>query len=465
MLSARQGFASLREFVLRNGYETKAVVSDETSAIALTRLACGCASPDRISALRDRTVVLATARQIETVAALIQLDGEARRVILWPQDRPITQIDDVVASVHANEIVTTWPLGCACEDFAATREELNQAKTLAPVRDTQYVLFTSGTTNRPKMVLHTLESLSGHLWAEALKPIAGHENKVWCSFYDIRRYGGLQVALRAIFGGSSLVLCGQGDEKPAAFLARAGSARTTHVLGTPSHWRRALMSDAAGLISPAYVRLSGEVADQVILDQLVAQYPNADIVHAFASTEAGLAFEVADRKAGFPAAYVGGNSAANLAVQEGTLRVRSSRNAFGYLDGGVRPIADACGFVDTGDVVVQTRDRYYFSGRCDGTINVGGHKVHPEEVEAVINLHPNVQMSQVAGRASPITGAVIVARIVARPASVPAQQSNLEEEIRALCRRHLPAHKVPASVSFVTQLAVSPSGKLLRARA
>ena len=68
----------------------------------------------------------------------------------------------------------------------------------------------------------------------------------------------------------------------------------THLSGTPSHWRRALMSPEIGKISPRYVRLSGEIADQAILDSLRAMFPEASIGHAYASTEAGVAFEVND---------------------------------------------------------------------------------------------------------------------------------------------------------------------------
>ena len=63
--------------------------------------------------------------------------------------------------------------------------------------------------------------------------------------------------------------------------------------------------------------------------------------------------------------------------------------------------------------MLELRDgRYYFVGRRGGIINVGGLKVHPEEVEAVINRHPRVQMSLVKSRKSPITGAIVVAEIV-----------------------------------------------------
>ena len=106
--------------------------------------------------------------------------------------------------------------------------------------------------------------------------------------------------LRAALTGTSLVLS-SAQESTADFLARAASHRVTHISGTPSHWRRALMSSAAHLITPEYVRLSGEIADQTILNQLRAVYPQARIAHAFATTEAGVAFDVNDGLAGFPA--------------------------------------------------------------------------------------------------------------------------------------------------------------------
>jgi len=63
--------------------------------------------------------------------------------------------------------------------------------------------------------------------------------------------------------------------------------------------------------------------------------------------------------------------------------------------------------------MVELRDgRYYFVGRRGGIINIGGLKVHPEEVEAAINRHPSVRMSLVKARRRPITGAIVVADVV-----------------------------------------------------
>src|SRR5262249_43982554 len=148
----------------------------------------------------------------------------------------------------------------------------------------------------------------------------------------------------------------------------------------------------------------GEVADQAILDNLRSVYPRADIVHAYASTEAGVGFEVTDGLEGFPASVLGRRAdGVELKLQDGSLRIRSDRTAVRYIGRQTSSLTDADGFVDTGDMVESRNERYYFLGRKGGLINVGGLKVHPEEVEAVINRHPCVQISHVHARNNPIT--------------------------------------------------------------
>jgi len=328
-------------------------------------------------------------------------------------------------------------------------------------QETEWILLTSGTTGVPKMVVHTLATLSGAI--KSSENLAGPV--VWATFYDIRRYGGLQILLRALIGGGSLVLSGPSDVT--ALLVRARNHGVTHITGTPSHWRRALMSGATHTISPLYARLSGEIADQAVLDHVRATFPGAQVAHAFASTEAGVAFAVTDGRAGFPASFLGRHDDdVDLEIEDETLRVRSPRTALRYLGDATRPLHDADGFVDTGDVVEQRDDRCYFVGRRGGIINVGGLKIHPEEVEAVINRHPGVRMSLVTARKNPITGSIVAADVVLTSRNEQALDSagveSTKAEILAACRSALPAHKVPASIRVVDALPVTSSGKLGR---
>ncbi len=440
------------------------------ASATLADLAAGSTLDGRIAELRGRTVLLSTSNQLAAALALVQLDGVARRIVLCTPDLPVEHMSAIIATAGVDAVVSdrsaaeigVGDVGC----FVVASSKIAPpapAKTGEPVA-TEWILFTSGTSGVPKMVVHSISSLAGALRRDpAADPI------VWSTFYDIRRYGGLQILLRALLGGASLVLSDAHESAP-DFLARAGSHSVTHMTGTPSHWRRALMGSAAHKISPRYVRLSGEIADQAILDSLREAYPAAKIVHAFASTEAGVAFEVHDGLAGFPADDVERpRTDVQLKVEDGSLRIRSARTATSYLGKGAPPLLDAEGFVDTGDMLELRNGRYHFSGRRGGIINVGGLKVHPEEVETVINRHPGVRMSLVKAKKNPITGAIVVADVVM--IAVPGESEAasradvIKSEIMESCRRSLAAHKVPTIIRIVPSLDVTPSGKLVRADA
>jgi acyl-CoA synthetase (AMP-forming)/AMP-acid ligase II len=463
--SSRQ---TLRALTLASGAPGGRSISDPRHGVPLNGLAAGSnlgVAPDR---LRGRSVLLATAEQLPTVLAALALDGIARRILLCPPDLNPAHLPGILADAEVDAIVsdgtgpaTDVPHGLPVSPCGATLDA-GPLATPGFVHETEWLLFTSGTTGRPKMVVHTLPSLTGPLTDR----VAGADGAVWSTFYDVRRYGGLQILLRALLGGASMVLS-SAAEPVGDFLTRVGGNAVTHMSGTPSHWRRALMSPFAGRIGPAYVRLSGEIADQGILDALRAAYPQSQIAHAFASTEAGVGFDVRDGLAGFPAAYVGrAGAAAELRVEDGTLRLRSSRTADRYLGASGRPLGGDR-FVDTGDRVELRGDRYHFLGRREGVINVGGQKVYPEDVEAVINSHPDVRMSRVWSRPSPITGAVVAADIVVRRdadgETVPFDV--IRRRVLEACRGALPAYKVPATVREVAALEIAPSGKLVRPHA
>ncbi len=443
--------------------------------MALTDLAGASALDGDLGVLRGRSVMIAARDPLIATLALVELEGVARRMVICTPDLTADQLRGIGEVAEADAVVHDE--GTPPE---AVRAPIQMVGRIPPRPgkldrersvDTEWILLTSGTSGEPKLVAHSLQSLAGALPAPSTAPGAltmtagGGADTVWSTFYDIRRYGGLQIFLRAVIGDWPLVLSSPAEPLD-AFLQRLSDAGVTHISGTPSHWRRVLMSGSAQRISPRYVRLSGEIADQSILDGLRAAYPAAVIAHAFASTEAGVAFDVADGKAGFPAELLTAAGPIDLKVVEGTLRIRSARNAARYLGPDAAPLVGADGYVDTGDIVELRNSRYYFLGRRGGVINVGGLKVHPEEVEAVINADARVRMSLVRARRNSITGAVVVAEVVLNTVSgTPSDIDSTERvkrELIAACRRHLPPHKVPTSLRFVAALEFTAAGKLVR---
>jgi acyl-coenzyme A synthetase/AMP-(fatty) acid ligase len=430
---------------------------------ALVDLLQGSAIASRVENLRGRSVLIASTDQFLVALALIELDGLARRVILYPPDLALEHLPYVMRCTEVDAVVSDGSflrdasIGAA-HHVLCTPRLVPRVPASQECPPTEWILLTSGTTGRPKMVLHTLASLTG-----AIDATRSHTEVNWGTFYDLRRYGGLQIFLRAVLTRSSLVLSGP-QEPVANYLRRAGEAGVTHISGTPSHWRRVLMSPEAHRIAPRYIRLSGEIADQAILNGLRSFCPEAEISHAFATTEAGVAFDVRDALSGFPASILTDTSGVDMKVVDATLRVRSSRTAERYLGENPPALKDPEGFVDTGDVLELRDGRYHFQGRRDGVINVGGLKVHPEEVEAVLNRHPQVRLSLVKTKKNPITGALVVADVLLKASSAPEgeQARVLQQTIKQFCREALAPHKVPAVISFVPALAISEIGKLVR---
>lgn len=439
------------------------------ATVELAALARGSSFEGRLEEFRGRAVLVAVRDPLRAALAMLELDGVAARMVLCPADLAPEHLPAVARGAAADAYV--GDMQGAVAQLQGLTAALDIQPQLLPSdiervnwHPTEWVLLTSGTTGAPKLVQHDLSTLT-HALAGA-RP--GQDSIVWATFYDIRRYGGLQIFLRAVHLGS-LVPADPGEAVP-DFLERARAAGVTHISGTPSHWRKVLMSGAAAAIAPRYVRLSGEIADQAVLDALRAAYPQAMVAHAFASTEAGVAFEVRDGLAGFPAGLVEPSDArVRLSIAGGTLHVRSGGNAHGYLgpDAATFP-RSSDGAVDTGDLIEERAGRYHFLGRQGGVINVGGLKVYPEEIEAVINSHPWVRMSLVRARRNPITGSVVVADVVlvdetpgvTRPAS-----EELSRELLSSCRHSLAAYKVPTMIRIVQGLEVSASGKLVRPNA
>ena len=360
------------------------LLSDSKQIASLTDIPDQTCLQGRLAELSGKSVLLAVTGQFLSALAMLEIDGVARRVLLCPPDLKPDHVQALAEDAAIDAVVTDQPANwsaCGVEPVVRAGELLQAARRAQNERATEWLMLTSGTSGLPKIVSHTLEGLTGAIVADGSTRAAC---PVWATFYDIRRYGGLQIFLRAVVEGGSMVLS-ESRESVAEFVVRLRDNSVTHISGTPSHWRKLLMSGAALDFTPRYVRLSGEIADQAVLDGLRRAFPSASIGHAYASTEAGVGFAVNDGLEGFPASMIGeSRDGVEMKVVDGSLRIRSRRAARAYIGRRAGALTDAEGFVDSGDMVELRGERYHFVGRRGGIINIGGLKVHPEEIEAVI---------------------------------------------------------------------------------
>ncbi len=404
-----------------------------------------------------RRVLLNLSDPVAALRALAAMDGQAAAVVLSSPALDAQTLLDFIVPGNIDTILTDRAdLAAAGVTVVSDPAELHDAEGLPA--STDWVMTTSGTTGAPKLVRHSLGSLTRSTRTDQTRG-AG---QVWGLLFDYTRFAGLQVVLQSLLSGATLVVppANLPLEGKLADLADEGC---THLSATPTLWRKILMTAGHEALALRQITLGGEIADDAVIGMLTRRYQDARVTHIFASTEAGVGFSVTDRRAGFPASYLTDPpSGIGLRIADGHLHIRNTMVGDSYLGGGARLAQD--GWVDTGDAVAMQDDRVMFKGRSSGVINVGGDKVHPEEVERACLSHPAVRLVRVYAKANPIMGALVAADIVAEDGAEAAAggAGPLREAIKAHAAARLARHMVPAFIRFTAAFETNAAGKLVR---
>lgn len=393
------------------------------------------------------------------IGCLLALDGWASDVVLVPTGACRQFIERVLAAVPLAAVLTdssveacTWPAELVGVNSQASQVEEASDR---PVQKTRWLIATSGTTSTPKLVAHTLDTLTRSISAKRR-----HSGAIWGLLYDPARFAGLQVVLQVLMGGGTLVapdLRLALSERLSLFLRHGVNALSA----TPTLWRKLLMTPGGTGLALQQITLGGEITDERTIKALAQTYPKAHITHIYASTEAGVGFAVHDGYPGFPAAWlnVEGQDMKLCISEASTLLIRPALRDQAYV-GAQQVLFDEGGWLDTGDLVECRADRVVFKGRANGSINVGGNKVMPEEVEAHIQQLDFITAAMVRPKASSLAGALLEALVVLKN-DAPVMQEAVAA-IKKHCRDQLAAYKVPAFVKVVDQLPMTAAGKLAR---
>lgn len=366
-------------------------------------------------------------------AAFLTLDGYAHTVFLAPQS---IDVPSPLFAVDGSDVQ-------AIIDKSASTEIVGAVESPSPRLDTQWAIFTSGTTGTPKRVDHSFGSLARTVLTKTRTEFR------WGGLYDPNRMAGLQVLLQAMLASQSLYAVNR-ETSMVSQVDELLSASVNALSATPTLWRRILQTPRAGELRLTQITLGGEIADQAILDSLHRMFPDARITHVFASTETGAAFSVTDGRAGFPVSYLKiPPRGIELQVREGILWVRSPKVSGAGPDG----------FVSTGDRVEVDGDRVMFGGRDSGVVNIGGSNVSPESVETILRSHPAVGDALVTAKKNPLSGNVLVADVVLIDSH---GSEATAKSLRSWVKQRVPSSSVPAIIKLVDSLDVAPSGKLKR---
>lgn len=413
---------------LQHANYSSAALSSDGSVSYQQLIAGALAIRQQYPQLQQQGVAIRYSALPQFLMALLAFDGWCSALYLLPE----TDLD-------IPEQIQHWP----CAPSVIQRTTHYSEETL-------WYLATSGTTGTPKWIAHTFASLS-----RAVKVAAAQSSLHWGLCYQPTRFAGLQVLLQSLLSGACISDCSSGDaEQRIEMMLSSG---VTALSATPSLWRQLLMTGRLNQLPLLQLTLGGEIADQALLNKLARLFPSARLLHIYASTEVGVGFAVSDQQAGFPLSW--------LDTHHSGLAFKIDEQHHLWLkplhtpDSNLARRLDSEGYMDTGDLVHIQGNRVQFLGRDSGIINVGGNKVHPEQVEQVILQIADVLQAKVYAKASSVLGQLVVADIVVTSHT---DHAKLQPQLVAHCQQHLARYQIPTRFNFVDHLSTNATGKLNR---
>jgi 2-aminobenzoate-CoA ligase len=346
-------------------------------------------------------------------------------------------------------------------EFTAVQTAADDVALFAP---------TSGTTGEPKVTMHFHRDILANADTFALHTLNIQPDDVCAGsppFAFTFGLGGV-VIFPLRFGASSYLL-----EKPRPdALAKAVEEHGVTVMYTaPTGYRTILRGEHAGALGKLRVGVSAgehlpketfEAVEKASGLRLVDGIGSTEMLHVFVSASGDEIRPGATGKAvpGYRATTLRDDGSEADPGELGRLAIIGPTGCR-YLDDPRQQNYVDHGWNVTGDTYIRDEDGYFFyQARSDDMIVTAGYNVGAPEVEAAINMHPDVLECAVVARPDPEKGAIADAFVVVRE-NVLAGDA-LREEIKQTVAERLAVYKIPRRIDFVDSLPHNASGKLQR---
>lgn len=334
------------------------------------------------------------------------------------------------------------------------------------------LLYTSGTSGRPKGVMLTHRNLASNV-RQCLDWVGIHDDDVVLGVLPQFHCFGLTVlTLLPLTRGLKAVYSARFVPQHVVRLFR--EHRPTLFVAIPSMYNVLLAvkrAEPADFASLRFAVSGGEPLPEDVLDRFRERF-GITICEGYGLTETSPVtnwcrpHEWRRRSVGKPVPAVEeriidpASGRVLPAGQDGEIIIRGPNRMAGYynLPEETAKAIDADGWFHTGDMGRFSADGHLsITGRIKEMLIVGGENVFPREIEEVINRHPSVKDSGVVGLADPMRGEVPIAFVELQ------EGAEFDEHgILSLCRENLAGYKVPKAVRVLDALPRNATGKILR---
>jgi long-chain acyl-CoA synthetase len=360
------------------------------------------------------------------------------------------------------------------EDFMDTVAAVTPTEEIHATRpdDTAIILYTSGTTGKPKGAQLTHDNLLMQCIVGARIAGVTDSDVTLGTLPFFHAFGASNVMNTGFYAGATLSLLPRFD--PHKALQQIERDRITIFAGVPTMYIAFLKAHAEGEWDVSSIRLAisgGAALPEQVLREFEEKF-GAPILEGYGLSESSpsATFNRPDRprkvgSIGLPVwgvelKVIDDSGNALGANENGEVCIRGHNVMKGYHN---RPDAtaetiDADGWLHTGDIGFRDDEGYYFIvDRKKEMVIRGGFNVYPREIEEVLYQHPAVAEAAVFGVPDATMGEEVVAAVALRSGA-----SATEEELIAFAKERVAAYKYPRRVWVLETLPKGPTGKILK---
>jgi len=299
-------------------------------------------------------------------------------------------------------------------------------------------LYTSGTTGKPKKVVHKIDSL-----IRFVKPGKSRSDDIWGFTYNPTHIAGLQVFFQALLNMNSIVYIYNRNKKE--IQASFDKYRVTNISATPTFYRL-LQPFSQEYSNVKYVTSGGERLDNNLSNFLNMIFPNAKLTNVYASTEVGSLFASKGEYFKIPDKFQ-----KYIKIENKELLVHKKITA--------QTLPNNEKWFRTGDIVEFKKDSnilFKIIARNNELINVGGYNVNLSEIEELLRLNNSVLDCIVYSKPHRLVGNIICSDVVLKDDNVK------EIELKKYLSQKIQKYKIPAIINIVDSLKINRANKLIR---
>jgi acyl-coenzyme A synthetase/AMP-(fatty) acid ligase len=359
------------------------------------------------------------------------------------------EFSDKISSFNPNKIISFDKKGSLIINNLNSISTPSKEDTVYTIKgDTGIILFSSGTTGKPKVMIQN--------FSEIIKSINKPRRKKSLTFIILLMFdhiGGLNTLLNCLITGSPFVI--PKDRNPSTIIDLIEKHKVNILPTSPTFLNLLLIDETFNpnkLVTLKLISYGTERMSDVLLKKINSFLPNIKLLQTFGTSETGilktkskssnsLFFKIVDNEKEFK-------------IVDGELYLKSKNSIKGYLNHSNENFKKD-GWYATGDLVESDNDGFIkIIGRKNKIINVGGLKVFPSEVEGVLNSIEGVIDSTVYGQENNITGNIVCAKIFTNITNT----NDLKLLIKKTCRDKIDKFKSPVKISF-EKLIINNRGK------